>query len=96
MKNKSDNFCDDGNVVAVSANNIDDGLNEAGFPSTRLGVMFDKLVDVDRINDGNDIVVCTVDINYEVNIVGFPRTRCGNTVFLVVNDTIRCSFDLPS
>ena len=61
---------DDGGVVDT-ADDINEGLKVEGFPTTRFGVTFDELVDVNLIVDG--------DVDDEVETAGFPRPQCGNT-----------------
>ena len=62
---------DDGGIV-ISSDDIDNGLDAAGFLTTSFGVTFDELVDFERINDGDDIVICSANVSNKVNTAGFP------------------------
>ncbi len=50
--NVCNNLLDDGGVVDTT-DNINKGLKVEGFPTTRFGVTFDELVEVDPIDDGD-------------------------------------------
>ncbi len=72
VQNVCNDFFDDGGVVNA-ANDIDEGLQVEGFPTTCFDVTFDKIVNDDPIDDG--------DVDDVVETAGFPHPRCGNTFF---------------